>query len=59
MANYVLEYINKIESGEIIVGKKVRTLYLKILKPIVLDEHPKYYFREKKGEKLKICRIIL
>jgi len=51
MANYVQEYINKIESGETIVGKKVRTLYLKILKPIVLDEHPKYYFREKKGEK--------
>ena len=49
--NYVQEYIDKIESGEIIVSKKVKKLYLNIIKPIIHDEHPKYYFNEKRGEK--------
>lgn len=49
--NYVQEYIDKIESGEILVCDKVRKLYLKIIKPIINDEHPKYYFNEKRGER--------
>lgn len=49
--NYVQEYIDKIESGEILVPKKVRKLYIDILKPIINDEHPKYYFNEARGER--------
>lgn len=49
--NYVSEYINKIESGQILVSEKVRRLYLNIIKPIIDDEHPLYYFNEKRGER--------
>jgi phage terminase large subunit-like protein len=49
--NYVIEYINKIESGNILVSEKVKRLYLNIIKPIINDEHPLYYFNEKRGER--------
>lgn len=49
--NYVQEYIDKIESGEILVCEKIKKLYLKLIKPIINDEHPLYYFNEKRGEK--------
>lgn len=49
--NYVAEYIEKIRSKEILVSNKVRKLYLNIIEPVIKDEHPKYYFNEKKGEK--------
>lgn len=48
--NYVKEYIDKIKSGEIIVSKKVRKLYLNIIEPIINDTHPVYKFNEELGE---------
>lgn len=60
--NYVQEYIDKIRSGEIVVCNKVKQLYLGIIEPILRDEHPLYYFNEKRGEKFitfaeKYCRL--
>lgn len=49
--NFIEEYIDKIKTGEIIVGKKVKQLYLKIIEPIIKDEHPIYYFNEKEGSR--------
>ena len=49
--NYLLEYINKIENGEIVVGKKVSIWYLEHIKPIVLGKNDKYYFDEEKAMK--------
>lgn len=51
MKNYILEYIDKIESGEIITSARVRQMYQKI-KPIVKGQDPKYYYNEKKGKKI-------
>lgn len=48
--NYVKEYIDKIKSGEILVSKKVRKLYLNIIEPIINDTHPDYRFNEELGE---------
>jgi phage terminase large subunit-like protein len=48
--NYVKEYIDKIKSGEIVVSKKVRKLYLNIIEPIINDNHPVYRFNEELGE---------
>ncbi len=60
--NYVQEYIDKIRSGEIVVCNKIKQLYLGIIEPILRDEHPLYYFNEKRGEKFitfaeKYCRL--
>ena len=52
--NYVQEYIDKIKSGEIIVPKTIRKWYLNHIEPILKDEHPKYWFNEKRGEKFVI-----
>ncbi len=49
--DYVSEYIDKIKSGEIIVCKKVRQLYLNIIEPVILDEHEKYYYDYEEGHK--------
>lgn len=49
--DYVSEYIDKIRSGEIIVCKKVRQLYLNIIEPVILDEHEKYYYDYEVGHK--------
>ena len=40
--NYVLEYIQEIESGKTTVNKKVRKLYCDILKPIIEGKSDKY-----------------
>lgn len=50
--NYVAEYIAKIRSGEITTSEKVKKLYFKILEPIISGRDPKYYFDEKKGERI-------
>jgi phage terminase large subunit-like protein len=49
--NYIREYIEEIESGRIIVSKKVKKVYLKWMKPIINDEHPLYYFNPNPGLK--------
>ena len=62
--NYILEYVDKIRSGEIIVSKKVETLYYKLEKDIkqpreieiydeINDEYEKhrYIFDEKKANR--------
>lgn len=56
--NYVLQYINKIESGEIITSQKVKKFYLTAIKPIVDSKDPKHFqlpysrygFNERLGE---------
>jgi len=48
--NYVQEYIDKIRSGEIVTSKRIKQLYFNIVEPVILDEHPKYYFDEDEGE---------
>lgn len=50
--NYVKEYIDAIEKGSIKVNRKVKKLYCEILKPIIEDKNEKYYFNEKKGERV-------
>lgn len=59
--NYISEYIEKIETGEILVSKRIKQLYLQIIKPIVEDKDPDYYFDEKVGSKFilfteKFCK---
>lgn len=49
--NYVQEYIDKLRSGEIVTSKKVKKLYFNIIEPVLKDQHPRYYFNEKRGEK--------
>lgn len=51
MANYIKQYIDAIESGEILVSKWIRILYCEKLKPIIQGEDPRWYFNEKKGSK--------
>lgn len=47
---YISEYIDKIRSGEIIVSKKVKQLYFKIIEPIIKDQDPKYKYLPELGE---------
>jgi len=47
--NYILEYYNKIESGEISVCKSIKTLYDKIIKN--MNSPSIYHFDEEKGTK--------
>lgn len=49
--NYVKEYIDKIENGQIKVSKKVRKWYLNHIKPVIYDENTKYYYDEEEGER--------
>lgn len=49
--NYVLEYINKIKSNEIIVGAKIRKWYLNHIEPIINDLDPNYFYDEDEGER--------
>jgi phage terminase large subunit-like protein len=51
MNNYILEYYEKIKSGNINVSKKILAVYKKII-PIINGEDPKYYYDEKKGQKI-------
>jgi len=50
--NYVTEYFDKIESGEIVTSRRVQTVYARIVDEI---NHPKpdspYHFDEKQGER--------
>lgn len=60
--NYVRQYINAIKSGDILVCQKVKKLYLNFIEPILRDEHPLYYFNERRGEKFivfseKYCKL--
>lgn len=55
------EYIEKIESGEIIVCKKIHRLYVEILKPIVQGKDARFYFDPKPGQMytdfcFKLCK---
>ena len=48
--NYIKEYINKINSGEFIVGQKVKKIYERLLSEIN-DDSLLFYFDEEKGER--------
>ena len=48
--NYIKEYLDKINSGEIIVGKKIKKIYTR-LKEESEDNSLPFYFDEKKGER--------
>ncbi len=59
--DYVSEYIRAIESGEILVNRKIRKWYCEHIKPIIEGTNEKYYYDEAKGEKIilfieKFCR---
>jgi len=49
--NYIAQYIEAIENGEIVVSKWIRMFYCNHIKPIILNQDPKWYFSEKKGSK--------
>lgn len=49
--NYVREYIEAIKSGEIVVCKKIKKVYLGWMEPIINDDHEKYYFNPNPGLK--------
>lgn len=48
--NFVKEYYEKIESGEIITSRRVRTLYKRLIEEMEDDSSP-YYFDEESGER--------
>ena len=49
--NYVMQYIEAIESGEIVVSKWIRIFYCQMMKPIIENKDPHWYFSEKRGSK--------
>ena len=50
--NYVKEYYNRIESGEIITSKRVRTVYGRLVKEMdAAGDNSNYYFDEDAGER--------
>lgn len=51
MSNYILEYIDKIDTGQILVSKKIHKVYAN-LKPIILDDDEKYYYNAKRGNRV-------
>lgn len=58
--NYVLEYCEKLQSGEIVACKKIKKWYLNHILPVVKGEDPNYYFDEDEGERFikfsKFCK---
>lgn len=48
--NYIKEYYEKIKTGEIVAGKKVKKIYKKLIEESENDSLP-FYFNEKKGER--------
>lgn len=48
--NYIKEYVEKIERGEIVVGKKIKKIYKKLLKESSNESLP-FYFDEEKGNR--------
>ena len=44
--NYLLEYYNKVDSGNIIIGEELRKQLDKLIKDL---DNPRYYFDEKPG----------
>lgn len=48
--NYIKEYLDKINSGEIIVGKKIKKIYTRLNEESEDNSLP-FYFDEKKGER--------
>ena len=49
--NYVAQYIEAIEKGEIVVSKWIRMFYCQMMKPIIENKDPRWYFSEKRGSK--------
>lgn len=47
--DYLKEYIDKIESKEITVSKRIYQFYVNVIKPIVEDKSEKYYYDLNKG----------
>lgn len=48
--NWIKEYYKKIESGEIITGKKIKKIYSQLISEMDNKDLP-YYFDEEKGER--------
>ena len=63
--NWIKEYYKKIESGEIITGKKIKKIYSQLISEMDNKDLP-YYFNEEKGERpiefierfMKYCVIL-
>lgn len=49
--NWIKEYYKKIESGEIITGKKIKKIYSQLISEMDNKDLP-YYFDEEKGKGL-------
>ncbi|MBT2813121.1 terminase large subunit, partial [Staphylococcus coagulans] len=49
MANYIKQYYQKIESGDIVASKRVRKQYKKLLDD--MEHHDKYIYDESKAER--------
>ena len=49
--DYVSQYIDAIESGTIVVGKRIKQFYCGIIKPIINGLDDKYYFDERPGNR--------
>ena len=49
--NYIEEYYNKIESGEIIASEKIKTVYKKMVSDIN-NKDSNFYFSERQTEKV-------
>ena len=48
--NYIKEYYNKIQCGEIVAGNKIKKIYERLVKESE-DESLSFYFDEEKGER--------
>lgn len=48
--NYIKEYYNKIQNGEIVAGNKIKKIYERLVKESE-DESLSFYFDEEKGER--------
>ena len=51
MPNYIYEYWEKIKSKEIIVSKKIKQMYRKVI-DLLESKNSKYYFNEKRASKI-------
>lgn len=49
--NYIKQYCDAIQNGDIVVGKYIRKLYCDILLPIVENKDPRWYFDEDEGSR--------
>ena len=55
--NYIREYNDKIQSGEIITSRRVKSVYARLVKEMD-DENSPFYFDENSCLKIFLCLVI-